>query len=93
MTHEGKQGIFKAETDPPGVFLSPAIAGNPQTAMANKLVSYLKQSKEELTKVEWPNRKETLHYTLVVLGVSVAIALFLGVIDFGLNKALELIVA
>lgn len=61
--------------------------------MSNKLASYLKQSKEELAKVEWPNRKETLHYTLVVLGVSVFLAFFLGVIDFGLNKVLELIVS
>ena len=60
--------------------------------MANKLVSYLKQSKEELSKVEWPNRKETLHYTLIVLVVSFFVAAFLGLIDFGLNKALELIV-
>lgn len=60
--------------------------------MANKLISYLKESKEELAKVQWPNRQETIHYTLIVLGVSFFLALFLGVTDFGLNKVLELIV-
>lgn len=60
--------------------------------MANKLISYLKESKEELAKVQWPTQKETIHYTIIVLGVSFFTALFLGVTDFGLNKVLEIIV-
>ncbi|MDP3697259.1 MAG: preprotein translocase subunit SecE [Candidatus Taylorbacteria bacterium] len=56
----------------------------------DKLISFLKDVKIELSKVSWPTKDQTVQYTLVVLGLSLAIALFLGGIDFvlqlGLNK-------
>lgn len=56
----------------------------------NKLVEFLKDVKIELSKVSWPTRDQTIRYTLIVLGLSVAIALFLSGVDFvlqlGLNK-------
>lgn len=56
----------------------------------NKIVEFLKDVKIELSKVSWPTRDQTIQYTLVVVGLSVAIALFLGGVDFvlqlGLNK-------
>lgn len=57
--------------------------------MAIKLVSYVKESKDELKKVIWPSRKETIKFTLLVIGVSLATAVFLGALDFGLNIVLE----
>jgi preprotein translocase subunit SecE len=57
--------------------------------MANKLISYVKESKDELKKVIWPSRKETIKFTLLVIGVSIATAVFLGALDFGLNIVLE----
>lgn len=35
-----------------------------------------------MKKVNWPTRQETLRYTLLVIGVSFGIAVFLGGIDF-----------
>lgn len=35
-----------------------------------------------MKKVNWPTRKETLRYTLIVIGVSIAVAAFLGALDF-----------
>ncbi len=55
----------------------------------NKLTNYLKGSREELKKVIWPTRKETVKNTLIVIGISVAVAIFLGVADFFLNLGLE----
>ncbi len=60
--------------------------------MANKLISYVKESKDELKKVIWPSRKETIKFTLLVIGVSLATAVFLGALDFGLNIVLEEVV-
>ena len=60
--------------------------------MANKLFNYIKESKDELKKVVWPSRKETVKYTLLVIGVSVATAIFLGALDFGLNVVLERVI-
>ena len=56
----------------------------------NKLVDFLKDVKVELSKVNWPTRNQTVQYTLVVIGLSLALAVFLGGLDFifqwGLNK-------
>lgn len=55
----------------------------------NKFINYLKESKEELKKVSWPTRQTTINHTLVVIGVSLAVAIFLGGIDFLLSLALQ----
>lgn len=56
----------------------------------SKLTDYLKGAREELAKVVWPSRKVTANHTLVVIIISVAIAFFLGAVDYGLSKILEL---
>jgi len=57
--------------------------------MAFNLISYLRESREELKKVVWPNRQETKNNTLLVIGISIFIAAFLGLIDLGLNYVLN----
>jgi len=47
-----------------------------------KTKTYFKEVKVEMNKVNWPTRTETINYTLVVIGVSVAIAFYLGALDF-----------
>ena len=59
----------------------------------NKLVRYFYEAKEELEKVTWPSRKETIRSTLTVIGVSLSVAVFLGALDFGFSKALETLIA
>ena len=58
----------------------------------NKLINYLKGSKEELSKVVWPSRQTTINHTIMVIGVSIAVALFLGLVDLILSKGIELII-
>ncbi len=58
----------------------------------NKLVNYLKGAREELAKVVWPNRETTIRHTIVVIGISIAIAIFLGLVDFLLSKILEIVI-
>jgi preprotein translocase subunit SecE len=55
----------------------------------NPLVNYVKESNEELRKVAWPNRKRVVRDTLIVIGISFAVAVFLGALDFGLSKGFE----
>jgi len=47
-----------------------------------KILTFLKEVRLEVKKVNWPTREETLRYTLIVIGISVAIAVFLGTLDF-----------
>ena len=47
-----------------------------------RIINFLKDVRIELAKVSWPTREQTVKYTLVVIGLSVFIALFLGGVDF-----------
>ncbi len=46
---------------------------------------------EELKKVSWPTKKETARLTLIVIGVSLIIGLYIGIIDILLTKGLEIV--
>lgn len=48
----------------------------------NKIVTFLKEVRLEVKKVNWPTKEETTRYTLIVVGVSVAVAIYLGGLDF-----------
>jgi preprotein translocase subunit SecE len=47
-----------------------------------KLVTFLKEVRIELKRVTWPTRQEAIKHTLVVIGLSLAVAAFLGGLDF-----------
>jgi len=49
-------------------------------------IQFLKEARNELVKVVWPSRKETIRITIAVIAISVIVALFLGAVDFGLDK-------
>jgi len=57
-----------------------------------KLINYLKSAREELAKVVWPTKETTVKHTIVVIAISVAIAIFLGSIDFLLSEVLNIII-
>ena len=48
----------------------------------SKIIIFLKEVRLEMKKVNWPTRQETIKKTLVVIGISVAVAAFLGTLDF-----------
>jgi len=60
--------------------------------MLAKIINYIRESRDELKKVVWPSRPETIKYTLVVIGISVGLAAFLGAVDFGLSTLLDLVI-
>ncbi|MDO8521594.1 MAG: preprotein translocase subunit SecE [bacterium] len=62
------------------------------TITDNKVIRYFIEAKEEMKKVIWPSRKETISHTLLVIGISLGVAAFLGAIDYALNIGLEKII-
>lgn len=46
------------------------------------IISFLKEVKEELNKVSWPTRQQTIKYTVLVILVAVAVGAFLGGLDY-----------
>jgi preprotein translocase subunit SecE len=57
-----------------------------------KLSQFLRDSKTELKKVKWPTRKELLASTAVVIVLTLFVAFYLGLVDFGLMKIIKAIV-
>ena len=48
----------------------------------NPILNYLKATRAEVKKVNWPTRQEALRLTMVVLAVTVSMALILGALDY-----------
>lgn len=59
--------------------------------IAEKIVHFLKEAKIELKKVTWPTPRQTLASTSVVIIVVIIVSIFLGIVDFGLSKAIRLV--
>ena len=59
----------------------------------SKITNYFKEVKGELKHVIWPNKKQTIFYTVIVVALSVFVAYFLGVFDFIFSKGLEKIIS
>ncbi|MEW6386120.1 MAG: preprotein translocase subunit SecE [Thermodesulfobacteriota bacterium] len=55
-------------------------------------VQFVREAIQELKKVTWPNRRETLGTTAVVLFLVVVIAIFLGLVDFGLSRLVRQVI-
>ena len=54
-----------------------------------RLMDYLKSTKLEVKNVNWPTKRETIRFTLLVIAVSAAVALYLGFLDFIFINLLE----
>ena len=50
---------------------------------------FVAEAWQELKKVTWPGRKETLGTTLVVIFLVIVIAAFLGLVDMGLSALVK----
>jgi preprotein translocase subunit SecE len=48
----------------------------------NALVKYLRDTRAELRKVHWPTRQEAENLTKIVLGVTIAMAALMGLLDY-----------
>lgn len=57
------------------------------------LFNYLKETKAELKEVTFPSVSQTILYTTAVIVISVAVAVLLGAVDFGLHEGLLKIIS
>ncbi len=47
----------------------------------NKLINYLRETRIELKHVNWPKKEKAIRDTLLVIGISIGVAVFLGFFD------------
>ena len=57
--------------------------------MIQSIKVFFQESRQELKRVHWPTREETTRYTLFVIGLCLAFAVFLGVLDYLFVTILE----
>lgn len=50
---------------------------------------YLRETRAEIAKVAWPTVEETRNLSLIVLGVTVAMSIALGFLDFLFARLVE----
>jgi preprotein translocase SecE subunit len=53
--------------------------------MFTAIKNYFVGSYQEMRKVTWPTKSQTINYSALVIGLSVGMALFLGVLDYIFN--------
>jgi len=56
-------------------------------------VEFFKEAWRELRRVYWPSLRETYAATFVVLIVVLMMALFMALVDFGLTRAIQVILS
>ncbi len=60
--------------------------------MWQKIIQFVREAKEELKKVNWPTKKQTTNYTIAVIVISIAVAIFLGILDYIFSGLIKMIV-
>ncbi len=61
----------------------------PAPQSGNRVIAYVKEAQAELKKVTWPTKRETFVYTTLVIAISVGVAAFIALVDYGLTIGVE----
>lgn len=58
-----------------------------------KITDYLKETKAEMKHVNWPTRKQSVAFTSIVVGLTLAFAALLGIFDYIFGLGLETLIS
>ena len=67
-------------------------ASTPAKKKQNRVIRYLREVRAELQKVVWPSRRSAVNLTMIVLGVTAAMSIAMGLMDWIFTKLFALIV-
>ena len=90
---DGGGGFVPAGGGAEGGAVVPAGAAAPEakTFIGSRLVNFLRASWRELHRVQWPDRRQVVQATGVVIGFVIAAGLFLGAADWVSQKLVNFI--
>jgi preprotein translocase subunit SecE len=57
-----------------------------------KMFDFVRESREELKRVTWPEKEEVSNFTIVVIVTLIIVSVFLGLVDVVLNHLIGLLV-
>lgn len=69
------------------------MAGTGVVKSRDRLAIYFRGVKAELKKVIWPNRKELMNYTGIVIFISALVAMIVYVLDLLIRGGLSFIIS
>ncbi len=55
-------------------------------------IQYLSEVREEVKKVSWPSREQTIQKTTLVIVVSIFVGAYIGVLDYIFTQVMSLLV-
>jgi preprotein translocase subunit SecE len=84
----------KARPQPARTKAAPAgqAGGKGQASLWERSVQFLREVKTELKKVAWPNKRQTISSTGVVLVLVGIVSVFLGLVDMVLARLVRLVI-
>ncbi len=56
------------------------------------MLRFLVEVKNELYKVTWPSRTDTIKLTAIVIGLSIGVGIYLGALDLAFTELLKLLI-
>lgn len=59
--------------------------------MFRRIIHFLREVIEELRKVSWSDKKQTIGSTMIVILLVLVVAIFVGLVDFGLSVILGIL--
>ncbi len=57
------------------------------------MFKFIQEVRGELIKVTWPTRAETIRISLIVVGISLGVGIYLGGLDFLFTEMLKFLVS
>ena len=70
---------------------APSAVGERRPGLISRLINFLQGSWHELQRVQWPDRRQVMQATGVVIGFVIVAGVFLGVADFLSTKLMNYI--
>jgi preprotein translocase subunit SecE len=58
----------------------------------NKLAKYVGDTMAELKQVSWPTQHQAVLYTALVIGISIAVSMFVGAFDYAFSQGISLLI-
>jgi preprotein translocase subunit SecE len=84
-------GVGDGDAGSVGAGLAPSGGSAPSLRGGSRLLHFLQGSWRELQRVQWPDRRQVMQATGVVIGFVIVAGVFLGLADFVAGKVVTLI--
>ncbi|MEW5911211.1 MAG: preprotein translocase subunit SecE [Thermodesulfobacteriota bacterium] len=69
-----------------------AVQGQSAASLWERTSQFMREVVQELKRVTWPSRRQTISSTGVVLALVILVSIFLGLVDFVLSRLVRFLI-